>query len=126
MFRRIQLRYAQFQPAAVGVTETKALFTVRAGERVLFASARIDIAAAASTQTTYTLGDSDGVASYIGSIDTETNVAGTIIDGNGAYLAESGGKLYAADDTVDVVYTVTTAGAVNPMATFCIGTVRDW
>ena len=84
------------------------------------------IAAAADTQTTYELGDGDGTASYIGAIDTETFTAGSVVDGEGAYLSNSGGKLYTADDTVDVVYTVTTAGATNPMVTFCIGTVRDW
>lgn len=126
MYRRIEMRYATFQPAAVGDAETKALFTMRPGERVIFSSARMEIAAAASSESTVSLGDGSGTASLIGAIDTEANAAGTIINGQGAYLNQSGGKLYTAADTVDAVYAVVTPGATNPKITFCIGTVRDW
>ncbi len=126
MYRRIQYRTKTFQPAAVGSNETLALFTVKAGERVLLASYRTEIAAASSTDTTMTLGDGVDPDGYIAAIDLETATAGGLGNGAGALLASSGGKLYTTDDTVDVVYAGTTYGATNPKITFTIGVIRDW
>lgn len=126
MFKRVEIREIDFQPAAVGSNETKALFAVRAGERVVFASARCLTAAAASTDTTMTLGDGASAAGYIAAIDLEATAAGTLVNGQGALLNQSGGKLYTADDTVDVVYAGTTYGATNPKYKFKIGVVREW
>lgn len=106
-----------FQPAAVGDTETKAIFNVAAGVAVIGAYYQVMTASAASSAVTMTLGDGDDVDGYIAAIDPETATLGA---GAGAYLAADGGKLYAADDTVDVVYTVTTAGATNPKVKFTI------
>jgi hypothetical protein len=126
MFKRVEIREMDFQPAAVGANETKALFAVNAGERVIWASARVQIAAAAATDTTVTLGDGASAAGYIAAIDLEATAAGTLVGGAGALLASSGGKLYTADDTVDVVYAGTTYGATNPKIKFKIAVVREW
>lgn len=132
MFRRIEYREADFQPAAVGSDETKALFQIRAGERVVSASARVLIAAASSTDTTMILGDGTDTNGYIEAIDLEANAAGTLIDGakggsaTFGVLTSQGGKLYTTADTVDVVYAGTTYGATNPKVKFKIGVVREW
>lgn len=133
MFRKIEYRSKDFQPAAVGTTETTAVFSVRAGERVLWASAKPLIAAAASTNCTMDLGDGDDTDGYIvgatsgtaGTFDLETATVGIAIAGAGALLANSGGKLYLADDTVDVVYTHATNGATNPKVRFRIAVVNE-
>lgn len=106
-----------FQAAAVGADETTPLFHVKAGEAVIAAYYMVLTAAAASSAITIALGDGDGTDSYIGAFDPET---ATIAAGAGAYLAASGGKLYAADDTIDVVYDQTTPGATNPKVRFTI------
>jgi hypothetical protein len=126
VFRRIQQLYKDFQPAAVGSNETKALFTVKKGQRVIAASYRCEIAAAASTDTTMTLGDGTDTDGFIAAIDLEAASAGGLGNGAGALLATDGGKLYTADDTVDVVYSGTTYGATNPKFTFCITIVTEW
>lgn len=127
MFRKIEVREADFQPAAVGSDETKAVFNIRAGERVVFASVKPLIAAAASTQSTISLGDGSGVAGFITAYDTESAAVGTLIDGGTAtYFASSGGKLYLAADTIDATYDQTTPGATNPKCKFKIGVIREW
>jgi hypothetical protein len=126
MFRPVEIREAIFQPTAVGSDQTKALFQVRKGERVIAASARALIAAAASTDTTMTLGDGADPDGYIAAIDLEATTAGTLVGGAGALLNQSGGKLYTADDTVDVVYAGTTYGATNPKYKFKIAVVQEW
>lgn len=125
MYEYIRRVEAIFQPTAVGSNETKGLFNVKAGERVLWASCRALIAAAAATDTIMTLGDGTSVAGYIASIDLELTVAGTIVNGQGVLLNQSGGKLYTVDDTVDVVYSGTTYGATNPKMKFVICLARE-
>jgi hypothetical protein len=127
MFRRIDYRYAPFQPAAVGAGETKELIAVKKGERVLWASYKVDIPAAASTDSTMILGDGTDTNGYIEAIDLETATAGQVSTGTvGTLLPASGGKLYAADDTIDVIYAGSSFGATNPKVTFCVAVVRDW
>jgi hypothetical protein len=125
MFRRSE-RY--FSPAAVGSNETTPLFPVNKGERVVWASHNPFVNAAAATASTMTLGDGSDVDGFISTtdLDLETSVVGTPIGGTGAYLANSGGKLYGADDTVDVVYTASgTPGAVVPRVLFVIIVARE-
>lgn len=126
MFKRVEYVEREFQPAAVGTGETKALFTIKAGYRVVWASGRAQIAAAASTDTTFTLGDGTDPDGLITAVDLEATAAGTLVDGEGAFLSNSGGKLYTVDDTVDVVYAGTTFGATNPKMKFKIAIVREW
>lgn len=124
MFRKIEYLEAVFQPAAVGAGETKALFKVHAGDRVVWASARALIAAAAATDTTVTLGDGTSTDGFIAAIDLEATAAGTRVNGAGALFNQSGGKLYTADDTIDAVYAGTTYGATNPKLRFVIAVIR--
>jgi hypothetical protein len=103
-----------YTPAAVGSGETVALLTVQPGDRVVAASVRMKIAAAASTTSTISIGDGTSVQGYVANIDTETTAANTLVDGQGA-LFNQGGKLYTVADTIDAVYTTgATPGAVNP------------
>lgn len=124
--QNIRLMTKSFQPAAVGANETKALFQIEKGERVLWASAMPLVAAAAATDTTMTLGDGADPDGLVTAIDLEAMTPGTPQDGEGAYLASSGGKLYTADDTVDVVYAGTTYGATNPKVSFTVAIAREY
>jgi hypothetical protein len=126
MFREVEIREMTFQPTAVGSDQTKALFNIKKGERVLAASARASIAAASSTDTSMILGDGTDTNGYIEAIDLETTAAGTLVNGAGTLLAFSGGKLYTADDTVDVIYAGSTYGATNPKYVFKIAVVQEW
>lgn len=111
-------------PAVIGADETAALFNVAAGVRVISASYRVKTNAAAGTDSTASLGDGSGVASFVAAIDTEL---GTLGDGAGAYLANAGGKLYTADDTIDVTYAHgTTPGATKPVIAFTVTFRREW
>jgi hypothetical protein len=122
---RIRIRSREFQPAAVGTDETKALFTVKAGERVLWASLMILTRSQEGVATsTYKVGDTDDDG-FIAATNTDQAV-GTIVGGAGDLLATSGGKLYTADDTVDMTYTKATAGNVKPKCRVTIATVREW
>lgn len=122
----IRILSKTFQPAAVGAGETTPLFQIKKGERVLWASAIALTAAAASTDTTFTLGDGVDPDGYIAAVDLEATTAGTHVAGAGALLANSGGKYYTGDDTVDAVYAGTTFGATNPKMRFTIAVARDW
>ena len=114
--RRIVTTSKVFQPAAVGTDETTPLFPIKAGQTVLQVQVIPMIAAAGSTNSTMEIGDGTDPDGYIVATtdyDPEASVVGTLINGSGAYLAVFG-KFYAADDTIDVVYTKNTAGATNP------------
>lgn len=127
MFRRIDVRQFDYQPAAVGTTETVACFNVKAGDRVLWSSAEMVINSATSTNSTVSLGDGDGATGYVltTDIDLETSTIGQAINGGGTFTASAGGKLYTADDTVDATYTHATNGATNPKVRFRIAVVRE-
>lgn len=125
-FMHVDYRYRSFQPAAVGSGETTAVFSVSKGERVVWAS-YLPLIASAGTTSTLDLGDGTGTTGFIAALDLDTNAAGTPVSGAGTFLANSGGKLYTVDDTVDAVYTTgATPGATNPKGIFCIAVVREW
>lgn len=126
-YSKIWRRSKEFQPAAVGSTETKALFAVKEGWRVLSCSARVLQNSAATTDSTMTVGDGSDVDGFlVATTDLDLETSTGIVNGAGAYLATSGGKLYAADDTVDVVYTAgTTPGATNPKVRFTLTFTKD-
>lgn len=130
-FLRLQQLYIDWSPAAVGTDETTALFAIKAGTRVVAASAEPLTNAAGSTTSTASLGDGTSVSGYItsgsgsGNLDLELSTVGVKVQGTGALLLASLGKLYTVDDTVDVVYTKNTQGATNPKVRFCIYTLRE-
>lgn len=114
-YARIRLASAYYQPAAVGSTETKALLQVKKGERVLWVHLERLVLAAGSTTSTIEIGDGTDTDGFVAAIDTEAGAAGDMVAGAGALLANSGGKLYTVDDTIDAVYTIgATPGATNP------------
>lgn len=125
MFHKIDFRTRTWTPAAVGTDETTALFQVKKRERVLWAEAELLVAADAATDSTQTLGDGTDPDGYVTSanLDLETGTVGTTIDGTGAML-DASGKLYTADDTVDVVYGHgTTPGATAPVVRYTIAVI---
>lgn len=130
-FLRIHQRSVDWSPAVVGTDETTAVFSVKAGTRVIAASAEPLTNAAGSTTSTASLGDGTSVSGFItsgsgsGNLDLELSTAGVKVQGTGALLLASLGKLYTVDDTVDVTYTANTAGATNPKVRFCIYTLRE-
>lgn len=109
------------QPAAVGSDETVTIFSLKKGQRLLSATARVDIAAAASSAVTFSLGISGTVQGFIANFDPET---ATFVDGQGTLLANSGGYLATADIDVISTYDQTTPGATNPKVTYT-WTIRD-
>lgn len=114
-FQNIRRIEGIYEPAAVGSTETVALFQVKRGDRVLALHVERQILAAASTTSTIEIGDGTDVDGFVAAIDTESGAVGGLVEGAGAFMANSGGKLYTADDTVDAVYTIgATPGAVKP------------
>ena len=115
------IKYAEWQAAAVGGAETQALFSLKAGARVLAAWCRVIIAWGGASTPTFTLGDGADVDGFITDANANEEVAGPY-DGTGAYLATPNqGKLYLVDDTVDVDYIVGgTPGAVNGKVRFYI------
>ena len=116
-FYRIRPVTKIFEPAAVGSSETTALFTVKAGQRVLWATVKPIRAAAGSTNSTIEIGDDGDTDRFVKATtdyDPEASAVGTLISGTGAGLANSGGYLYTADNTVDVVYTASGASGALP------------
>jgi len=121
-------RSAIWEPAAVGSDETVALFGVKKGERVVMQGHRLLVAAAVGTSSTVTLGDGDDPDGYqtAAQLDIETATVGAPASGAGAYLAPSGGKVYAASDTVDAVYTASGATGTKPRVEYVIWCATDF
>lgn len=126
-FLRIHQRVVDWSPADVGSAETTALFSIKAGTRVIGASAELLTAAAASTTSTQELGDGTDTDGFVTSanLDMETATVGQVAQGTGALLLASLGKLYTVDDTVDVKYVIGTPGATNPRVRYRIYTIRE-
>ena len=113
----------RWTPATLDTTETTALFTVEAGVRVRSMSARVEIAEAGGAAT-QTIGDGDDVDGYF----TDAQLVGGTVglkDAGGAYTNQSGGKLYLADDTIDVVHTVSMTITTKPVIYFSVTLERD-
>lgn len=125
-FVNLQTKSKIYSPAAVGAGETAAVFSVPKGVRVWAASAVALIPAAASTDSTVALGDGTSTAGFIAAIDLEATAAGTLVNGQGALLNQSGGKLYLVADTVDALYAGATFGATLPRVQFTIVYSREW
>jgi hypothetical protein len=118
-----------FSPADRTVNETRALFEIPRGSRVVWAGDEKNVLASAGSTSTMTLGDGADPDGYVttANLDLETGSAGDLGSGTGAYLTTAGGKLYTADDTIDVDYVASgTPGSVTPRVTFAIGLVREW
>ncbi len=130
-YLKIRQQYKKWSPAAVDTDEVTALFAVTAGTRVVAASAELLTASAGTTNSTAELGDGTDADGYVtsasgsGNLDLELATPGVINQGTGALLAASMGKLYTADDTVDVTYTNNTQGLINPVVAFRIYTLRE-
>lgn len=100
-----------FQPAAVGTAETKAVLSVPKGATILSAHAEKLVLAAATTTSTISVGDGGSVARFVAATDTETGSAGDVVQPTTANLP----YVYPADDTIDVDYIIgATPGATNP------------
>jgi hypothetical protein len=119
--------HINWSPAVATTSETTAVFSVRPGDRILWCSAMPMISASVGAVGTVSLGDGNGVASLIG-VFTPTQAAsplGTLIGGAGAYLANSGGKLYTVADTIDVDFIYTSGGVIKPVIKFHIAVTRE-
>jgi len=127
-FINVMSRTMLFTPAVVTTDETKALFNVHKGDRVLWASAIVQVAASVGQVGTMSLGDGTDVAGFIAAFTPTAASAGVgvPINGAGALLATSGGKLYTVDDTVDVVFDYTSGGVILPRVRFIIAIVREY
>lgn len=95
-----------------GGTTNIALFNVEAGVRVISASMRILVAAAGGS-VAYGVGDGTDVDGYITDADMAETAAG-LKNGTGAFLVTAGGKLYTADDTIDLDIVQTTVHTTQP------------
>ena len=141
-------QFARFTPAAVGTYERKLLFRVNRGDRVLWADAMKVVLADAGTLSSMVLGDVDDEDGYItadlhhlqaaelddapypftGDLDLESDYVRGLVDGTGAYLQKSGGKLYAEAAGIYAIYDPGSVsadyGATVPVVDFHIGIVR--
>lgn len=125
-----QIRYKSklWAPASATGTETAALFNIKKGERVLWASCLPEVSASVGSVGTVSLGDGTSVQGFVANF-TPTQAAnpiGTLLPGAGALLNQSGGKLYTVDDTVDVTFTYTSGGVIVPVIRFIIAVVREY
>lgn len=118
----------EFTPVDRAVNETKLLYPVPKGMRVLWASAINLIPCAGATTPTLTLGDGTDVDGYITTANLDLEAAsGTLVGGSGALLATSGGKLYTGADTIDADYIAgATPGATTPRVAFVFAVVQEW
>lgn len=110
-------------PAAANADETAKLFEVAAGVRVVSASYRVLTPADGGSTMTVELGDGTDTDGLIAQFDPETATAAS---GAGAFLANSGGKLYTSADTIDVVYDQTGYAGTKPVVSFTVGFEREW
>jgi hypothetical protein len=126
--QQIRLRTKLWKPSTPAVDATDVVFSIKAGERVVWASAMPVTAASAGAVGTVSLGDGAGVASYVAAITPTVAVQamGTIIPGVGAYFDNSGGKLYAADDTIDATWDYTSGTTTLVAVRFTIGVVKEY
>lgn len=117
-----------FQPAAVGTSETTAICSVAKGTRVLSASVKGITAAASSTTSTIQVGDGDDTDGFVKTTDYDLeNAVATIKPGTGAYVdSTQSGKLYESADTIDVVYTIGTPGATTPKVQIALVIIREF
>lgn len=114
---KVEVKTAEFQPAAVGTAETTALFSVRKGDVLLYAYMVRSILAAATTTSTISLGLTGSVAKYVAATDTESGAVGDIVAGVTANYPE----VFTADDTIDADYIIgATPGTTNPKVRFTI------
>jgi hypothetical protein len=125
-YANIKVRWERFTPTDRTQAETKKLFQVAKGERVLWVSGRVAVRGQAGVATSFfSLGDTNDPDGFLVDLLTDQPV-GSIEAGQGAYLASSGGRLYVAADTVDATYTPGTPGNVTPSGLFKIATITEW
>ncbi len=125
----IRLVPKDYQPAAVGVGETIELVRVPKGYRVLWVAVQKAILTAGGSTATITIGDTASANGYVtaGDLGLATGAVGDLVTGSGTFLANSGGKLYNAIDSVKATYTPGGApGATNPRIRVRIAISREW
>lgn len=126
---QIRTRTKLWSPSTGATTTvTDAVFQVKRGERVLWASFNILVCASVGAVGTVSLGDGTSTQGFIANFTPTAASAGlnTPTAGSGALFNPSGGKLYSTDDTVDAVFTYTSGGVIVPVIRFVIATVREY
>lgn len=150
MYLKIEQRQMRFTPASISTFERKVLGKFDAGDRVLWAVARKSTLADANTLSRITLGDWDDPDGFVtadlvdeqvydlgsdtplvttGDLDLETGTEGTdYVDGSGAYLQRSGGKLYTAPAFLIATYEpggdASAYGTTVPSVVFYVGVIH--
>lgn len=124
---QIRIKTKTFRVGVAGTSETTAVFSVKKGERVLWASAVPRIACTAGKTSAMIFGDGDDDNGYITTftVTAAASPIGTPIGGGGALFNQAGGKLYTADDTIDVVATEDATNVIAPAVTFSIATIKE-
>jgi hypothetical protein len=122
----IRIHTRTWTPASATTDETVAFFSIAKGQRVLWASATPLVMASVGQVGTITLGDVTDPDGFIVAFTPTAALMtlGTPLGGGGAYLANSGGKLYTAATTIDVVWDYTSGGVIFPVVRFRIATVK--
>ncbi|GAG96732.1 unnamed protein product [marine sediment metagenome] len=93
------------------------IFGVSAGEYVVAAAYKVETVFGPNCVINF--GDGDGEVSYDAIAKGVTNVL-ALTKADGAYLANSMGKLYTSDDTIDVDYTAGASNASGKMRFFIV------
>lgn len=119
--RKFYTEEYDFTPTTAQLADTNPvaypMFTVPAGWRVVQCDIRILVPFAAGAPT-ISVGDDGTADGFIEAADITIGTAG-IYPGKAAFNDNQFGKLYTADNTVDLTYTgdaLTTAGAAKVMA----------
>jgi hypothetical protein len=118
-----RLTYTVPNPAA---GSTDVLMSVPKGTRVLSVSALAKVASAGTTST-IAIGDGTATGGFLAATDADATAAGTMVDGGGTMFANSGGRLYLVDDTIDATYVPgATPGATAPSWEVRIRYYKEW
>ena len=102
------------------------LYKAMPGERIIACDVQKTTLAAASTNSDFTVGDATDPDGFATAVDTEAGTAADWVNNSGAYLTDSGGKLYTAETTIYATYTPnSTPGATAPEVLVRLWVAKD-
>lgn len=97
------------------VAEKFFIYRTKAGDRVIACDVQKTTLAGSTTNSDFKVGDASDDDGFATVVDTETGSTGDWVDNSGAYLTNSGGKLYTTPDDIIAIYTPnSTPGTTKP------------
>lgn len=112
--------------AAVGSNETKFLYRVKKGMRVITATIRLAISASGGALSTWSIGDASNTVGYVLATSC-VGTPGSYTDSIGTYSVGRAGKIYNAVDSINLYYTATgTPGTTPPTCDIRLVLQQEW